>query len=145
MKNLASQLNIFAWTRAQWDAAGRHLLNIAGTVGALLIALKVVAPAMLASVTPETVTFWTGQGAIIFGALSAVFLALAPIYSMLQAAMSASPESQAEQTVKNLESGVPLNGKKDQLIAAVADQPEVAKIDMVSKAKADEILSDKVQ
>lgn len=129
-------MNPFTWNKAQWDAAGRHVLTAVTTATPILILLKVI--------TPEQADFWQNTTPIIFASIAGVFLAIGPVYALIQAARSASPDNQAAQTVKNLEAGVPLNGKRDQIIAAVADQPDVKKVEMVDQAKAAEIPSAKV-
>jgi hypothetical protein len=129
-------MNPLLWTKPQWDAAGRHLLTFLGTIMPLLVLTGII--------KPDQAGTWTAWITNLFGAVATLVLAIAPIYAAVRAAMTASPENQAVQTVKNLEAGIPLNGKRDQLIAAVAEQPDVAKVEMVNPNRAETILSDKV-
>ncbi len=129
-------MNPFTWNKAQWDAAGRHVLTALGTATPILIMLKVV--------TPEQADFWQNTVPVIFASVAGMFLAFGPIYALIMAARSARPDNQAAQTVKNLKADVNLNGKRDELIAAVADQPDVAEIVMRNNAKAQTIPSPKV-
>lgn len=127
---------MLSWNKSQWDAFGRHILTAAGSAFAALV--------MTGAITSENATAYLGHLTIFVTAILGLASMLGPIYASIQAANSASPERQAEATVQNLEQGVPLNGKKDQLIAAVAEQPEVKKVQMVSVEKAVEIPSKKV-
>lgn len=129
-------MNPLVWTKAQWDAAGRHVLTLVGTATPILIYFNVISPAQAGEFTMHV-------GAL-FAAITGLFLALAPLYAAWRAAKSASPESQAAQTVSNLEKGVPMNEEKDKLIEAVANQPEVKSVKMVDSAKAATISSQKV-
>jgi hypothetical protein len=102
------------WTKAQWDAFGRHIITAATSAFAALVLAGVLTPAQSVE--------YLGHLTVIVTSLIAIGSLLLPIYAAFKAARSASPEHQAAQTVKNLEAGVPLNGKRDQLIEAVANQ-----------------------
>lgn len=128
-------MNPFTWNKAQWDAAGRHVGTIFSTAAPILILLKVI--------TPEQADFWQNTTPIIVASIGGMFLALFPIYTLIMAARSASPDNQAKQTVKNLKEDT-LNGERDELIAAVADQTDVKEIIMKSPMKANQIPSEKV-
>lgn len=125
------------WTKAQWEAFGRHVITALSSAVAVLVMIKVVkaddAAAIISSST-QLITALVGLATLVV-----------PIVSGIYASKSAAPENQAAQTVKNLQEGVPLNGKKDQLINAIAEQPDVKKVEMQDPAKAAELPSNKVQ
>lgn len=130
-------MNPLDWTKAQWDAAGRHMLTLIGTAVPILIAFKIV--------TPDQASTWTVWATNVFGAVAGLALALAPIYAALRAAQTAAPDNQAKQAAKNLAANVPISeGRRDDLIAAVANQPDVINVTMVSAAEAERIPSPKV-
>jgi hypothetical protein len=126
-----------SWTKAQWEAFGRHIITALAATVATLVAVNLVkaedAAALVNSAT-ALITAVVGLASIVV-----------PIISGFYASKSASPEHQAAQTVKNLTEGVALNGKRDQLIEAVANQPDVKSVEMQDPAKAQAISSNKVK
>jgi hypothetical protein len=131
-------MNPLTWTKQQWDAAGRHMLTLIATATPILIIFKLG--------TAEEITTWTGHASAIFAAVAALCIALGPVYAAVRAAMSASPENQAKQAAKNLTENIPISEeKRDALIAAVANQPDVLNVTMMSAGEAARIPSNKVQ
>lgn len=125
-----------SWNKSQWEAFGRHIITALSAVIATLVMVNLVkaedAAAIISSGT-QLITALVGLAAIVV-----------PVISGFWASATAAPEAQALATVKNLEAGVPLNGKKDQLINAIAEQPEVKKVELRDPAKADSLPSNKV-
>lgn len=136
-------MNPFVWTKDQWKAASRHVVTSVGTAMAILLWFKII-PDVNAKEVVENVNVIVDSLTKISLAVGAIITALGPVWALVKASQSAAPEQQAKATIANLEHGVPLNGKKDALINAVAEQPEVKKIEMVDPAKADSIPSEKV-
>lgn len=146
---------MFHWTQAQWDAYGRHVGTYVGGIITGLITIGLVTQTDGMALINGLNSIVEGVGKIIAG-IGVIAGVAGPIYTAWRAARSASPEKQAEQTVKNINEGVPINGKKeelvqtlvktdtDALIAAVAAQPEVRKVVVKDPVKAMEIPSDKV-
>lgn len=131
------------WTWDQWKAFGRHIGTYAGGIITGAVTLHLIAGADGATLLQAIKDISEGLGKVAAG-VAAIIGVVGPLYTSIKSSRSAAPEAQAAQTVKNLEAGVPLNGKRDQLIAAVAAQPDVAKVEMVNPAKAERILCDKV-
>jgi hypothetical protein len=137
-------MNPLTWTKAQWDAAGRHVLTLIGTAAPILIMLKVV--------SPEQIGTWTVWGTNLFAAVGALCLALAPIYAALRAAQTASPSNQIDQVAKNLagsaqsqtDNALADPESRDKIIEAVANMPEVKNVKMKDPAVAEIIPSQKV-
>lgn len=125
------------WTKAQWDAFGRHVLTAVGSALAVLVLTGAVSQTQAAE--------YLGHLTALVTSVIALVATVAPLYAAIRAAHTASPEKQAEATVQNLDSGAPLNGKKAELIAAVANQPEVKEIVMQDPVEAEGIPSMKVQ
>lgn len=125
-----------SWTKAQWEAFGRHIITALAATVAPLVAVNLVkaedAAALVSSAT-ALITALVGLASIVV-----------PIVSGIYASKSAAPENQAKQTIANLNAGVPLNGKRDQLIEAVANQPDVKAVEMKDPLKAEAISSNKV-
>lgn len=132
------------WTWGQWKAAGRHGLT---AVAAVLTTLGTVGLLKTADVTVLTTNISTIADSVgkIATSIGAIIAVLAPVYAALRAANSAKPENQAAATVRALDQGLPLNGKRAELIRAIADQPEVKKVELEDKALADRIPTPKVQ
>lgn len=137
-------VNPFNWNVDQWKAASRHVVTAVGAVVGTLVFTKVLPQAAGESIVANVKIIFDSLSNIIT-ATGAIIVSLGPIWSLIRSTQSASPERQVEATVKNLASGVPLNGKRDLLIAAVANQPDVAKIEMVDKTVAQAIPSEKVK
>jgi len=124
------------WNKAQWDAFGRHVLTAVGSAITVLVVVNLVDAKQATVFLDHTSTF--------INAMIGLITVLAPVYAAYRAASSASPTNQAVQTVKNLNAGTPLNGERAKLIAAVAEQPEVAKVVVKDPITAIEVPSVKV-
>lgn len=127
---------MLSWTKAQWDAFGRHILTAVTSAFAALVLAGVL--------TSDKAAEYIGHISVLVSSVAGIAVLVGPIYAAWRSARSASPEKQAEQTIANLKANVPINGEKDKLIAAVAEQPDVRKVVMRNPAKADEIDSSKV-
>lgn len=136
-------LNPLAWTWDQWKAAGRHGLTALSASLATAVFMGIISSADSKTILANIDLISQGVGKIVAG-VTGLITVLVPIYTALRAANSAKPENQAKATIKNLNEGVPLNGTKDQLINALANQPEVAQVKLVDKTKANELPSPKV-
>lgn len=131
------------WTKAQWDAYGRHIGTYIGGIVTGLITFGLITQTDGATLVAALNDIMDGTGKIVAG-LATIAGIVGPMYTAWKAARSASPEKQAEQTVKNLQAGTPINGEKKKLIEAVAEQPEVKKVVMTTPEEAYEIPSNKV-
>ncbi len=135
--------NPFKWTPDQWKAASRHVITSTGTALAILIWFKLI-PDVNAKEVADNVNILVESLTKAAIAIGAIVTALGPIWAMFKASQSAAPEHQAEATIKNLEEGRPIDGKKSELINAIANDPEVKKVEMMDKSKANEIPNPKV-
>lgn len=124
------------WTKAQWEAYGRHAITAVGSILATLVTLQIITDAQSAVYLASATTVIT--------AIAGLVGTLLPFYAAWQASRSASPDKQVDQVVKNLESGQTGGEKKQELINAVAEQPEVTEIKVQSPALANAIPSEKV-
>lgn len=132
------------WTKAQWDAAGRHVLTALGSALTMAVIMNLITAAQAGVLLEQATNFIT--------ALFGLIAVLGPIYAAWQAARSASPAAQVDEVAKNLGSGPvsqaanaiadPLS--RDKIIQAVANMPEVKEVDLVDKSRANEIPSAKV-
>lgn len=138
-----NRFNVFAWTPDQWKAFSRHVVTAAGTAMAILLWFKLI-PEMNAKIVVENVGIIADSLTKIGLAVGAIVTALGPVWSAIQASKSAAPENQAKATVRNIENNVPINGEKANLINAIANQPEVKKVELEDPVLASEIPSPKV-
>jgi hypothetical protein len=127
----------------QWKAAGRHVGTYAGGIITGAVALGLITSADGASLATGLKDIVDGTGKLAAGIVTILGI-IGPMYTAWRAQKSAAPENQAKATVKNLEKGVPLNGEKAKLIAAVADQPEIKKVEVLDPNLALAIPSNKV-
>lgn len=125
------------WTKAQWEAFGRHIITMLASVFATLVFMNVIKAedaAQIMSSATQLITALAGLAAVVV-----------PVISGIWASRSASPERQVAQTVANLTSGAPLSGeKKKKLIEALAEQPEIKKVVVADPELAEIIPSEKV-
>lgn len=131
------------WTWDQWKAFGRHVGTYAGGIVTGAVALGLITNADGASLASALKDIMDGTGKIVAGLVTIAGI-VGPVYTSLRSSRSASPDNQAAATVKNIEEGVPINGKKADLIKAIADQPEVAVVKLKDPVLAESILSPKV-
>jgi hypothetical protein len=131
------------WTWDQWKAVGRHGLTAVSAIIGTLVFSDLI-NANNAQDLAKDVNIIVDSVGKIATAIAGIVAILAPVYAGLRAASSAKPENQAKAVVKALDQGLPLNGKRNELINAIANQPDVKKVEMVDKTIADAIPSEKV-
>ena len=131
------------WTWDQWKAFGRHVITyISGIVSGAMV-IGIISNADGTKLIAAISDLADGAGKVATSIVTIVGI-LAPLYAALKASKSASPDSQVKAAAKVLELGLPVNGAKDKIINAVADQPEVKKVELVDPAKADTLPSNTV-
>lgn len=132
------------WTWDQWKAFGRHVGTYLGGIITGLVTLHLITGADGATLLQAIRDITDGTSKIVAGVV-AIIGVVGPLYTSLRSSRSAAPDSQVKSAAKVLEAGLPINGAKDKIINAVADQPEVKKVELVDKVQAAALPSDKVQ
>jgi hypothetical protein len=131
-------LNPLTWNWNEQKAAGRHVLNTAGSVLATLAAVHLftgLTPDVAASVTDNLNTIYDSVIKIVT-AVGGIAAALAPVYAALTAKKSAEPAEQVKSVVASLSApaitqaanAVADPASRNKLISAVAEMPEVRAI-----------------
>ena len=131
------------WTWDQWKAFGRHVLTYMSGIVSGAMVIGIISNADGTKLIAAISDLAEGAGKVAT-ALATIIGIMVPIYTSLRASKSAAPDSQVKAAAKVLELGLPVNGAKDKIINAVADQPEVKKVELQDPAKADTLPSNKV-
>ena len=124
------------WNKAQWEAFGQHILTAVSSVLATLVLVDVIPAAKAGELMAHTTN--------IVMALIGLAAIIGPVIAAKGAVYTASPSAQADGAAKALNEGTLTNGKKEALIKAVAEQPEVRKVVVKDPTLAATIPSDKV-
>lgn len=132
------------WTWDQWKAAGGHGLTAVSASLATAVTFGLLSQADASSVATNIAIIVESAGKISV-ALAGLITTFGGVYAALRAANSAKPENQAKATVRALDNGLPLNGERKELIRAIAEQPDVQKVELRDKALAEQIPTPKVQ
>lgn len=132
------------WTKAQWEAFGRHVLTAVSSALAMAVALNLTTAAQAGELLAHATHFIT--------ALIGLIAIVGPLYAAIQASRSASPANQVDAVVKNLSATPAMQAtdaaadpqSREKIIEAVAGMPEVKKVELKDPALAKEIPSAKV-
>ena len=138
-----SLYNPTKWNWDQWKASGRHILTAITSVIATAVFFGLITSDQAATIG-ENITVIAESTAKIFIAIGGIAAAVTPIYSAIRASRAASPEKQAEATVRNIAAADVAEKEKEKVIEAVAELPEIKQIVTKSPDLADAIPSEKV-
>jgi hypothetical protein len=146
-------MNPLKWNWDQISSAGRHALNTGGTILATLATMHFISgltPQAASDIATDVNQIWHGFMEVVTG-IVALIGAVAPIYSALKGAASASPSAQIKSVADTLAQPKSVQdanaavdpASRNLLVNAVAQMPEVRAI-VATPAVANATVSEKV-